>query len=357
MNYFKERRISLDFVAERSETMNDDAVHIMKEKGLIQNGFLLDRLSIKKNRFKYLLLHSIPRKFLGGVRDFDRTKYKQKEAFRKICESNEYDYIIISYACWAPLLDCLPKKSKTKYIIDTHDFLTSQFKNSKRFRLGKYFEEEIRMLNKFDRVWVISNDEKYLFSQFLSKEIDLIPHSLPNNSSLNVQEKSTDILYVASDNIHNKKSADWFFSNVYPLLEKDYSITVVGSINNHIPDFDNITKVTYAEDLTKIYSESRITVCPMLSGTGLKIKVVESLSFGLPVVCTEKGVDGLPNKTNNGCLIADDVSVFASYVSKLLEDNQFYQEQAGEAKSFFNAFFDIETSYKKLDTIFKYKDK
>ncbi|MCD0474829.1 glycosyltransferase family 4 protein [Flavobacterium sp. EDS] len=353
LRYFKSRNIKVDFVGEESDDFKEDSILEMKSIGLIAEGFLLKRGNRKSKRIKYLLTYSLPRKMNRSVKDFDRTKFEHKEQFAEIIESRNYDYKIISYAYWASLLDNTKKGDNEKWIIDTHDFLTSQFQTNKKFSLSDYFQTEISVLKKFDRVWVISNEEKYVFSQFLDNQLDLITHSLPNNAQdRHVNAKNIDVVYVASENEHNVKSARWFFENVYPNIKRDIKITVIGKIAKYIPEFENVEKIKFIEDLDGVYKKAKIAICPMLSGTGLKIKVVESLSYGLPVVCNERGIDGLLNKTNNGCLVTNCPLEFANYINKLLQEEEFYEAKSLEASKFFIENFDINSTHKVLDDIF-----
>jgi glycosyltransferase involved in cell wall biosynthesis len=353
LRYFRDRNISVDLIGEKSDSFKEDSIIELKAEKLIAEGFLLEKLEKNTNRLQYYFNYSFPRQLKNKIKDFDRTKFGYKEQFLKVLNDTEYDVVIMSYVYWSPLLDNAVKGKKTKWIIDTHDFLTSQFQHNRKFILENYFKTEINSLKKFDHVWVISNEEKYLFSQFINNPVSLINHSLPNNieNSANTA-KNIDIVYVASENDHNIKSANWFFDEVYPKLADNIKIAVVGKINNYIPEFKNVEKIVLAKDLDDIYKRAKITICPMFSGTGVKIKVIESLSHGIPVVCTERGVDGLINKTNNGCLITNDPLLFSDYIHKLLNDTAFYSKNHLEAKSFFEDNFDINKAYKVLDSIF-----
>jgi glycosyltransferase involved in cell wall biosynthesis len=352
LHYFKNRNIHIDLVGEKSDGFGEDSISELKNQNLIKEGFLLKKLKKSNDWFKYYFKYSFPRQLNNNIKDFDRTKFGYKEQFLKIVNDNQYDIIIISYVYWSSLLDDVDK-GKMKWIVDTHDFLTSQFQDNKKFILDRYFKTEINLMQKFDNVWVISNEEKYLFSQFIKSPLSLVTHGLPNHIEISSKtEKTIDITYVASENFHNIKSAEWFFTKVYPTLPKDIRITVVGKINKHIPKFENVENLSFIEDLDDVYRKSKITICPMLSGTGVKIKVIESLSHGIPVVCTERGVDGLLNKTNNGCITTNDPILFSEYICKLLDDKEFYTKNHLEAKIFFEENFDIKKTYQVLDSIF-----
>ena len=88
------------------------------------------------------------------------------------------------------------------------------------------------------------------------------------------------------------------------------------------------------DDLQEFYDNARITICPMLSGTGVKIKVLESLSNNLPVVTNTRGVDGLSQKNDNGCLVTDDAKEFAGYIEILLKNDELYDDLRQKAHEF-----------------------
>ena len=352
LQYFKNKHYKIDYVGIASKSFSDIDVELIKKADLIDNGFLLRKDKRISKTLSYLFTYAIPNKLKGRIRDFDRTRFGHKEQFSRILKDNQYDYIIISYAYWAELIRENKHLKNAKLIIDTHDFLTSQFQNQKRFNLGKYFNKEVELLNLFQKVWVISSDENYVFSQFVSSEVITIPHALDAKFQLN-STKKYDLVYVASSNEHNVKSAKWFFEEVYPKLNPNLSICVVGKINEHISELPNVTKMHFVEDLDQVYSESRVAICPMLSGTGLKIKVVEALSFGLPVVCNPRGIDGLINKTNNGCSVAEDATTFSKYIEQLLTDENFYKQQQTLSKNFFENYLSVNLVYSELDNVFK----
>lgn len=352
LQYFKSRSFSVDFVGESKENFTEKNLEELKQQELISNGFLIRKR--KKSGLKYLFGYSIPNKIKNGTSLFNRLGVGQLEDFNTILKNNNYDYIIVSYALFAPFIEDRSLTKSAELIVDTHDFFTAQFKDHKKFKAGKVLETELKLLNKFDTLWSISTEEKFVFTQFLpNKNILTVPHGVQDKSSRTLKEPSIDIFYIGSNNPHNIQSAKWFFSKVYPMLSKDITIKVVGRVCEAVPELPNVSKETFVENIDKLYEQTKITICPMLSGTGLKIKVVESLSYGLPVVCNERGVDGLLSKVNNGCLVSNDPKEFAQYISQLLGDQEFYSQHAREARDFFNASLVEDKVFSNLDVFFK----
>lgn len=347
LQYFKAKNITLDLVAEADKHFTEQVVEALKSEKLVNQVHFLPKH--KKGGLSYFLKVSIPKLFSKIPKPFDRRQLNQQQAFNKVLQTNTYDKIIVSYSCWIPLVLDNPYLKGATTIVDTHDFLTSQFKSRKDFKLGKFFEGEMKLLNSVDQVWAISVEEKYLFEQFIKTPVHLVPHL--TTSKIQSTTKTIDVLYVASENEHNIAAAQWFFNKVYPLLETNISITVVGKINKHINDYPNVNKINYVEDLSATYNASKVVICPMLSGTGLKIKVVEALSFNLPVVCNTRGVDGLINKVDNGCLVTDNATKFASYITQLLNNSSFYEANKQKANLFYEEFLSEKAVYSTLDQI------
>lgn len=284
----------------------------------------------------------------------DYTYRGMKRQFEEILSRRKYDYILISYVYWATLIEPESPQDSTT-VLDLSDFTTlNLFDMSEgRINIGKLIEEEIRRVNFFHKVICISEDERSFFSQFCQKpEFYYIPYFMKANQNRQNTKKDIDLLFIGSDNAFNRKGIRWFFDKVYPLLDRSISILIVGKITDHIPKHGNVTAVPYAEDLNRVYRKTKVAICPLLGGTGLKIKVIEALSFGLPVVTTPKGVVGFPQKLNNGCLVSDTPEGFARGIHRLLRDKDYYRQQSEQSNFFFRENFEESRVHRELDRIF-----
>lgn len=356
LDYFKSRGHEVDFVSEASDYNSVAKNEELKQMGLVSKYFLLRSYQKKKHKLGYLFKISIPNTLKGRMRQFYRVKPGQQAEFNQILQQNEYDVILITYACWAGLIANNTYIGKAQLWVDTHDFLTAQFQTTRGFQLGKSLETEMQLLHSFDKILVISPEEHYVFSQFLPKPVEVVTHAIPQVTNQAVP-KEFDFLFVGSDNHHNRRSIQWFFEAVYPLLPASVKILIIGKVTEAVGDYPNVTKVPFAPSIAAYYQQSKVALCPMVSGTGLKIKVVEALSYGIPVVCQPRGVDGLWNKSANGCLVASEAADFAKYCLQLLEDENFYQTHHQLAVSYFKKHHDSQTVYREFDRIFSINGK
>jgi O-antigen biosynthesis protein len=80
---------------------------------------------------------------------------------------------------------------------------------------------------------------------------------------------------------------------------------------------DGILPIGYVEDLAEIFDRVRLTVAPLAYGAGLKGKVIDSLSAGIPCVCTNIAAEGLNLPALLRACVADDVEGFAASIIRL----------------------------------------
>lgn len=276
------------------------------------------------------------KRFLSPKKELDfSVNYPYFERkFAQIVNAKKYDKIIITYAVWGNLVKKI--KYKTHLILDTHDFITGQNRD-KKDKIGKIFQEEMDIINLFDEIWTFSIEEKYIFEQFSDKKIVHLPIGFEHQPLIkNEAPKKYDILYIASHNPHNIKSIYWFLEKVLPFINVEYKIHIVGHISEKIDrDYPNVIIHGLVDDIAEFYNNAKITICPMLSGTGVKIKVLESLSYNLPIVTNTRGVDGLTNKSENGCIVKDEPIEFAQAINTLLSNTEEYQKLQDKAHSYF----------------------
>ncbi len=274
--------------------------------------------------------------------------------FQQIINENEYDYIHIHYVNFLDFIRFSNISLKTKVIASISDFeALQQFYNSKSLEnFGKNIENEIKLLDYTDEILCISNDELTFFSRFYqNKKFRLLPHFMEKKQLPIDVQKDIDCLFVGHSNLYNANAVKWFIDNVYKYLDKNTKITICGKVSTILNDTDpqyykkmldyQFNIIDYAQDLDELYARTKIAIVPMLAGTGLKIKTISAMSYGIPVVATSLGVDGFVDKSKSGCLVSDNEEEFAQYIKKLLNDKEFYNKKAREVSLYFDEHFSV----------------
>jgi glycosyltransferase involved in cell wall biosynthesis len=131
----------------------------------------------------------------------------------------------------------------------------------------------------------------------------------------------------------NAQGLLWFVERVWPLLLKrhpDLRFDIVGKnpdprLQKAVADFSGIRLRGFVSDLQTIYRDSRVSVAPLLFGSGMKVKVLDAMARGMPTVTTPVGAEGIEIENGKHLLVAEDPSTMASHIDGLLTDPELWQ--------------------------------
>jgi len=271
-----------------------------------------------------------------------------RKKFHQVIDSEDYEAIVVLYSYLVPLLQKKDIKARKIYFMeDSIFFQQSYVERRSRFSLttaGKLLDSDLELMKLFDVTVCISKDEQLFYQRMLGDSVKFIPHLMqkqPEKIQKPVPKRKWDAFFIGFANSYNEEGIQWFLEKVYPHLDKNLKILLGGSATKCIEShYDNVETISFIEDLDAAYEDVKVVLCPMLRGTGMKIKVVEALARGLPVVCTDRGVDGLPDKTLGGCLATQDPVEFAGYINRLCADPEFYNTMSDRAWQYYTETFD-----------------
>ncbi len=137
----------------------------------------------------------------------------------------------------------------------------------------------------------------------------------------------------------NQEALNWFLANVFPRVratEPRSKLIVVGSDpppRHSLPEDDAIELVGFVEDVREPLSRYSVFVCPILSGSGMRVKLLEAFAAGMPVVSTRIGAEGLAQEDGNVCRLADNPSEFAAAILDLFACPEKGAEMARRARA------------------------
>ncbi|MEO8370265.1 MAG: glycosyltransferase [Candidatus Solibacter sp.] len=153
----------------------------------------------------------------------------------------------------------------------------------------------------------------------------------------------------------NRVAVEWFVRNVLPLVvaqEPTAKLVIVGSDpppeHTYADHAAHMQMLGYVEDVREALARYAIFVCPILSGSGVRVKLLEAFAAGIPVVSTVVGAEGLAVKDGEFCALADDPARFAAHVVALLRDPERAAAMAERARREVESEWDMSAITRRL---------
>ena len=148
------------------------------------------------------------------------------------------------------------------------------------------------------------------------------------------------VLYVGSSNHSNRHGLQSFIVHAWSKIRNacgEAMLEIVGDVRP--TDTDTYEGVAYLgrvddEELARRYQAAHVVINPQVTGTGLKIKCVEALSAGCPLVVNEAGADGLGDGAGKAFWMAHNWDEFAQHVVTLLQNDVVRLSLESEARRF-----------------------
>jgi glycosyltransferase involved in cell wall biosynthesis len=207
---------------------------------------------------------------------------------------------------------------------------------------------ELGLLPKADRVQVCSRENRELLETFLPElngRIDENYRAGIDTSRYTFKpagrEPNTMLFLGSFRHLPNQEALQWFLRDVLPLVraqKPDARLVIIGSDpppRHGLPnDGVGVELAGFVEDVREPLGRYAVFVCPILSGSGVRVKLLEAFAAGIPTVSTTIGAEGLARKDGEICRLADEPSSFANYIIELFENESTAVEMARRARDY-----------------------
>jgi len=224
-----------------------------------------------------------------------------------------------------------------------------------RFEYLRALRYELRVLPRFDHVQVCTPaNREYLlsFSPRLAPRLHAGLRAGIDTAGYEFRACGREpftLLFIGSfRHDPNRVAMDWFVGSVLPLIlkrEPRARLVVAGSDPPppHVygGSSDALEMLGYVEDIRQPLARYSLFVCPVLSGSGVRVKLLEAFAAGIPVVSTGVGAEGLAGKDGEFCALADDPEGFAARVVELWKHSETAAAMAERARAEVEAHWDM----------------
>ena len=289
-----------------------------------------------------------------NVKRFDHASFHQK--LRKIFDEEKFDIVQFESVFAGPYLQTVREISGAKCVLRAHNiehiiwqrmadtssnFLRKKYLKLLATRLKKY---ESEIAGKFDALLPMTRQDADVFSKINSTAkqkiipIGLNPEVYPYKENHN---ETPSLFHLGSmDWMPNQEAVEWFLENCWYEIKTASPHLKLYLAGRGFPDSLKIndSNIIYDEAVSNAvdYMQSKsIMIVPLLSGSGMRVKILQAFALGLPVVSTTIGAEGIECTDGENIIIADKPADFARAVETLTKDASLRKKIGKNARDLF----------------------
>jgi glycosyltransferase involved in cell wall biosynthesis/2-polyprenyl-3-methyl-5-hydroxy-6-metoxy-1,4-benzoquinol methylase len=160
----------------------------------------------------------------------------------------------------------------------------------------------------------------------------------------------------------NEDAVIYFVKDILPKIIKKIPDLIFYVIGSNMPESikslrsANVNLLGFVPDVVPYFESCRVFVAPLRFGAGMKGKVGQSMSHGLPIVTTSIGAEGMDLRHEKHLLVADDTEDFAEYVVRIYRHEALWQRLSTEALAHLQANYSLTVAQKRIARIFARPD-
>jgi polysaccharide biosynthesis protein PslH len=264
-----------------------------------------------------------------------------KNMVEKLAAKNSFKLVYIEYLSMCQYLNNIFKTKKTKLIYGEHNInwlsrfrLFKQQKNlfKKTFFLieaVKLYFYERKYIPKFDKILFISPKDKQELSKLGADKNKLyfLPTIFQPKPVFKFKKNRHNIIFLGLLSWEpNKDGFYWFYYNIFPKILSHLphaKLWVVGSeaeakMKDLAKQDKNLRLTGYVKNLDLLFKQAGAFVAPIRSGSGLRVKVLQALSFAMPMIATSTAIEGLNLENNKELMVANRADDFSKKTCQVL---------------------------------------
>jgi glycosyltransferase involved in cell wall biosynthesis len=268
-----------------------------------------------------------------------------KKLIIKTLKSNTYDIVVLESLFTCGYIKTIKDYSTSKIILRSHNIehkIWDKISNESLNPIKKiYFKilsnqlknYELEILKKIDGVACISDNYKNEFERLdLNLKIETIPFGI-NIKNYRFKDKIRDdqklkFFHIgAMDWLPNSEAAKWLINEIWPRIHKKIPNAELHLAGKNMPDWVNsslklnIYNHKEVKDSLKFITQHDIMLVPLLSGSGIRVKIVEGMALGKAIISTSLAAEGIDYEKDVNLMIANSVEEFCNNAEKIYYGN------------------------------------
>jgi len=291
-------------------------------------------------------------------KSYNVSRFQSKEFSQKLIEilqKEKFDVVHLEGIYLASYVPLIKQHTKAPVILRAHNIewkiwqkLAAKGKNKlKKWYLTKLSKQlksfEEKAVNLFDGVATITNqDLSYLKEIGCKAPMITIPFGIDiSKYTVKGSKYNNTLFYIgALDWLPNLQGIEWFLNNVWNQIHATFPHTEFHIAGRNMPE--SLRNSKYAgvvfhgevESAKSFMEDYNIMLVPLLAGSGVRVKIIEGMAMGKPIITTSVGIEGIECTFGKDVLVADTPEQFAEAVCHCLAEKELKQSLGQNARKF-----------------------
>jgi len=233
--------------------------------------------------------------------------------------------------------------------------------------LGRY---EAQLCAKYDRITFVTNEDRDLIERQIARHQVRVPQerftTIPICIDPREKPRITPVTHpqrILSLGVMfwppNAEGALWFAHDIWPQIRAQHPELTYTIVGKNPPDSlqqlhgrNGIEVLGYVSDLSQILNETAVFIVPLRAGGGMRVKILDTWCWGLPIVSTCIGAEGIEVRAGENILLADEAQSFADAVLRLVNDTGFNQRLRQQGRNWVEEKYDWRRIYTAWDEVY-----
>lgn len=305
------------------------------------------------------------------VQRFISTDFEKK--LRTVLQDTSFDIVQIETPFMAPYVPVIRKYSRAKIILRAHNIehlIWQRMAQATKRPCKKIFlrhfartleNYEKTVVSQFDAVLPITQHDADFFKQHTRRPVKIIPFGVEPIAVAATAEIPVEnaVFHIGTMNwMPNEEGIRWFLKKVWPRVMRQNPRIKIYLAGRFMPrwlynmSMKNVIVVGEVPDAREFIRSKTISVAPLFSGSGVRIKIIESMNLSKAVVSTATGAEGINYTHGKNILIANTAESFARAIvdlyenpdkaseigknaRELIQTQHFHQKIIGELETFY----------------------
>ena len=275
------------------------------------------------------------------VERFISERFKKK--LKQLLEKEHFDVVQLEMLYMTPYVETIRENSKAMIVLRAHNVehkIWERISKETKFFLKRWYinhlaktlkEYELNALETVDGIAAITRKDAAYFRKYCSKPIIDIPYGVyPEEFTPKYEiEGKPKFYHIGSMNwMPNEEGIRWFIDEVLPKTVEKVPDFVYHLAGRSMPEWLTTLKSLHVNvigevpDAKAFVAQHDVAIVPLLSGSGIRIKIIESMAMGKTVITTRVGAEGILYDEDVNIIIAENKAKMVEAIRSLNENPQ-----------------------------------